>query len=49
MLENIILNIRENLFFQQDGAPAQNAIVVRQPNLTWTISLEIIGWEQMDR
>ncbi|XP_003242294.2 zinc finger BED domain-containing protein 4-like, partial [Acyrthosiphon pisum] len=30
MLENVPLNIRENLFFQQDGAPAHNAIVVRQ-------------------
>lgn len=30
MLENVSLNIRENLFFQQDGAPAHNAIVVRQ-------------------
>ncbi|KAL4132126.1 hypothetical protein QTP88_009335 [Uroleucon formosanum] len=30
MLENVPLNIRENLFFQQDGAPAHNAIIVRQ-------------------
>jgi len=30
MLENVPLNIRKNLFFHQDGAPAHNAIVVRQ-------------------
>jgi hypothetical protein len=30
MLENVPLNIWENLFFQQDGAPAHNSIVVRQ-------------------
>jgi len=30
LLESVPLNIRENLFFQQDGAPAHNSIVVRQ-------------------
>jgi len=30
MFENVPLNIRENLFFQQYGAPSHNAIVVRQ-------------------
>jgi len=49
MLENVPLNIRENLLFQQDGTPAHNAIVVRQYLQYLTISFEIIGWEQMDR
>ena len=30
ILENIPLIFRQNLFFQQDGAPAHNAMVVRQ-------------------
>jgi len=30
MLENVSLNIRESLFFQQDSAPEHYAIVVRQ-------------------
>lgn len=30
MLEDIPLLLRQNLFFQQDGSPAHNAIMVRQ-------------------
>lgn len=30
MLEDVPLLLRQNLFFQQDGAPAHNAIIVRQ-------------------
>jgi len=30
MLEGVPLLLRQNLFFQQDGAPAHNAIIVRQ-------------------
>jgi len=29
MLEDVPLLLRQNLFFQQDGAPAHNAIIVR--------------------
>jgi hypothetical protein len=30
LLEDISLDTREHMFFQQDGAPAHNAIIVRQ-------------------
>lgn len=30
MLENVPLNIQENLYYQQDGTPAYNTIVVKQ-------------------
>jgi hypothetical protein len=32
LLEYVSLDTREHMFFQQDGAPAHNAIIVRQLN-----------------
>jgi len=49
MFEDVSLAMRENLYFQQDGAPAHNAIIVRQylnqifPN-RWIGTYGVIPW-----
>jgi hypothetical protein len=49
LLEDVSLDTREHMFFQQDGAPAHNAIIVRQqsnqmfPN-RWIGTYDVIPW-----
>jgi len=49
MLDDIPLALRQNMYFQQDGTPAHNAIVVRQylnehfPN-RWIGTHGVIQW-----
>ncbi|CAI6375452.1 unnamed protein product [Macrosiphum euphorbiae] len=49
MLEDVSLDTREHMFFQQDGAPAHNAIIVRQklnemfPN-RWIGTYGVVPW-----
>lgn len=49
LLEDVSLDTREHMFFQQDGAPAHNAIIVRQklnemfPN-RWIGTYGVVPW-----
>ena len=49
MLDDVSLDTRERMFFQQDGAPAHNAIIVRRhldqifPN-RWIGTFGVIPW-----
>jgi len=48
-LDDVSLDIQERMFFQQDGAPAHNAIIVRQylnqifPN-RWIGTNGVVSW-----